>query len=76
MVLSMKMIKVSDLKDFVSTFFADPVLQLAGMAIANNAPTVDAVEIDSGIWTLTESASGIPLASNKEYVDTDSVRWV
>ena len=43
MVLLMKMIKVSDLKGFASTFFADPVLQLAVNAAAAHAPSVEIV---------------------------------
>ena len=41
----MKMIKISDLQEFGSTFFNDPILKLAINAAAANAPTVDAVEV-------------------------------
>ena len=50
MVLSMKMIKVSDLQEFGSTFFNDPILKLAINAAAANAPAVDAVEVVNGRW--------------------------
>lgn len=54
----MKLIDPKQAKEFASTFFGDPILQMAANAVLDNVPTIEAEPVVHGRWILPTKISG------------------